>query len=137
MTGPAYIPAHPDLLVVASYNPDYQDTAPLNEAFANRFSRKVEWDYDTDVEARLIFGATIKELAAALRTARKGGEIRTDVSTNLLMSFEEMALDEDLTFAFAQSMFLSHFPPAEQPVVSSLFDLHKVGLMEDYGWEAV
>ena len=137
VTGPAYIPAHPDLLVVASYNPDYQDTAPLNEAFANRFSRKVEWDYDTDVEARLIFGSTIKELAAALRTARKGGEIRTDVSTNLLMSFEEMALDEDLTFAFAQSMFLSHFPPAEQPVVSSLFDLHKVGLMEDYGWEAV
>ena len=51
------------------------------------------------------------------------------------MSFEEMALDEDPTFAFAQSMFLSHLPPAEQPAFP--LDLHKVGLMEDYGWEAV
>ena len=135
--GPAYIPAHPDLLVVGSYNPDYADTSPINEAFANRFAVKMNWGYDEGVESTLVFGQTLKAVASQLRGMKRGGEIRTDVSTNLLMEFEEMALDEDLTFAFARTMFINHFAPAEQSAVAQTFDLHRTELMAEYGWEDI
>lgn len=135
--GTAYIPAHPDLLVVGAYNPDYADTSPLNEAFSNRFAIKMNWSYDDSVEGTLVFGQTLKTVAGQLRDMKRGGEIRTDVSTNLLMEFEEMALDEDLTFAFARTMFINHFAPAEQSAVTQLFDLHQSELMAEYGWEAI
>lgn len=136
VTGPAYIPAHPNLLVVASYNPDYADTAPINEAFLNRFARKIQWGYDTAVEAQLVASPNLLALATKLRDAKDGGQIRSDTPTNLLMEFEAMAVDDDLTFSFARSMFLSHYAADEQPTITTLFDLHKAELMEDYGWEA-
>lgn len=135
--GPAYIPAAPNLLVVASYNPDYADTVPLNEAFANRFARPIIWGYDPDVEAQLIASPNLRDLAGKLRTARAGGQIRTDIGTNLLLEFESMACDDDLTFSFARATFIAHFQPDEQPVVSTLFDTKKTELMADYGWETV
>lgn len=137
VTGAAYIRRAPDLLVVATYNPDYNDTAPLNEAFRNRFGRKIMWDYDADVESTLIVGRKLLEMARKLRDAKKVGTITTPISTNMLMQFEQDACDDDLTFSFAANNFLNNFGSDERSAVLEIYKLYKDALMAEYGWAAV
>lgn len=136
VTGAAYLKRHPNLLVVATYNPDYADTSPLNEAFANRFAIKLSWDYDADVEGVLIESKKLLEMAKKLRDAKKtSGTIMTPVSTNMLMAFEELACDDDLTFSFAATNFLNNFPGDEQTAVGEVFKVYRDTLMAEYGWQ--
>lgn len=137
VNGAAYIKRADNLLVVATYNPDYADTAPMNEAFRNRFARKLVWDYDSDVEAALIVSKKLLEMAKKLRDARKTGAINTPISTNMLMQFEQDACDDDLQFSFAASSFINNFAADERNAVLEIFKLYKDSLMAEYGWTTV
>lgn len=137
VNGAAYVKRADDLLVVATYNPDYADTAPLNEAFRNRFGRKLVWDYDNDVEGALLFSKKLQEMARKLRDAKKSGTISTPVSTNMLMQFEQDACDDDLQFSFAANNFVNNFATDERNAVTEIFKLYKDGLMAEYGWTTV
>ena len=51
---PEFVTAHEDLWIVGTYNDgNYRGMGEMNEAFINRF-RHIRWDYDEDVEAKLI-----------------------------------------------------------------------------------
>lgn len=109
------------LLVVASYNPGYEGTRPLNQAFRNRFSMKVEFDYDNEVESQLISMPALLALAGKLRQATKDGTIFSPTSTNLLVEFEDIALELGLDFAVRN--FVNSYDPAEQQAVRDMIEI--------------
>lgn len=119
--GNEVIKAHPDLQIVAAYNPDYEGTKPLNAAFKNRFKVKVEFDYDEAVEKDLVCIPVMLEIARKLRSAHKAGELDTPVSTNMLIEFEELAVD--LGYDFAVGNFLNAFAAEERQAVTEAFDM--------------
>lgn len=120
--GNEVVDAHPELLIVVAYNPDYEGTRPLNAAFKNRFAVKVKFDYDPAVEAELLGIPVMQELAAKLRDRHKAGDLDTPISTNMLVEFEILAID--LGYGFAVSNFLNAFGEDERGAVTEVFDLY-------------
>lgn len=116
------IVGHPDLFVIGSYNPDYEGTRPLNKAFRNRFKIKVLIDYSEEVEAKLVYMPSVLEIAGKLRAARKGGDLDTPCSTNMLVEFEELAVD--LGLSFATDNFIAAFEADERDAVKAVFEMH-------------
>lgn len=119
--GNEVIQASPGLQVVVAYNPDYEGTRPLNAAFKNRFKIKVRFDYDEAVERELICLPVMLELAKKLRLSQRAGDLETPVSTNMLIEFEELAVD--LGYGFAVENFMNAFGEDERSAVSEAFDL--------------
>jgi MoxR-like ATPase len=117
------IQAHKDLLVIATYNPDYEGTRPLNAALKNRFKLKLQIGYDRDVESELVCMPVMLNLADSLRARRAAGDIKTPVSTNMLIEFEQFCLDLDLDFAIEN--FAAAFSPDEREAVMDVFELNK------------
>ena len=120
--GNMVIKAHPDLQVVCAYNPDYEGTKPLNAAFKNRFKLKIRFDYDEEVEKALICIPVMLEIATKLRNAQRAGDLDTPVSTNMLIEFEELAVD--LSYEFAMTNFLNAFNDEERQAVTETFDMY-------------
>jgi MoxR-like ATPase len=87
------------LSVNATMNPDYIGTNPLNEALNDRFLIKLNVDYDTTVENKIITKkgkqydfdvADIKTLKKFIQIIRKGNradEIRGNISTRMIEAF--------------------------------------------------
>jgi MoxR-like ATPase len=119
--GNEVIEAHPDLQIIVSYNPDYEGTKPLNAAFKNRFKIKVKFDYDPQVEAQLLCVPVMQEVATRLRQSHAKGDLETPTSTNMLIEFEELAVD--LSYAFAVSNFLNAYAEEERTAVAEVIDL--------------
>lgn len=122
--------AHKGLLIIADMNPNYRGTMELNAAFKNRFDFKIPWDYDNEVEERLVQYPTLRDIAKRLRDMY-GMEIQTPVSTNMLMEFETFAANPVLSVDFATNNFVSAFHPDEQEAVTKVFELNKVKLEKD------
>lgn len=120
--GNEVIEAHPDLQIIVTFNPDYEGTRPLNAAFKNRFTIKLEFDYDPQVEAQLLCVPIMQELAAKLRLSCKAGDLDTPVSTNMLIEFEVLAID--VAYDFAVMNFLNAFGADERSSVNEAFDLY-------------
>lgn len=120
--GNEVIEAHPNLQIIVAYNPDYEGTRPLNAAFKNRFKIKVRMDYDEAVEKELICLPIMLDLARKLRLAQKSGDLETPTSTNMLIEFEELAVD--LGYGFAVENFLNAFSDDERGSVTEAFDLY-------------
>lgn len=120
------IEAHDRLLIIADMNPNYRGTQQLNAAFLNRFPLKVQWDYDPKVEASLVESASLAELAKKLRASN---EVRTPVSTNMLMEFVDIGCD--LGYEFAAANFLESFEPTEVPAIQNLMKLQRQELESD------
>lgn len=96
---PEIVKAHPDLWVVGTYNDGYRGTGTLQEAFSNRFVH-LPWDYDEDVEKRLVKSPVIREtVAPMLRNARRQGNITTPVGTRALQEMEDAAYTHGAAFA--------------------------------------
>jgi len=124
--GGELVVADPGLQIVAAYNPEYVGTRPLNPAFANRFPLKIRFDYDPKVEKKLVAAKTLVTLAQKLREAHKQGVIETPVSTNMLVEFEDFAMD--LGYKFAVENFLAAFNDVERPAVASVIELMSLEL---------
>lgn len=114
--------AHDDLLIIADMNPQYRGTMDLNAAFKNRFAFKVQWGYSEEVEKRLVKFDGLRDLARKIRDL-VGVEIMTPVSTNMLMEFEQFALDPMLGLDFAKFNFIAAFDDSEQDAIKNVIDL--------------
>jgi len=119
-SAPTFIKAHLDCLIVGAYNPNYQGTRPLNEAFKNRFALQLDFPYLNEVEEQLVQSDAFRELARNLRLEVDAGNLTTPISTNLLIETEELACDDELGFDFALTNFLNHFPSDEQQPVQEV-----------------
>ena len=128
---PSLIKAHPDCIVIGAYNPDYEGTRPLNQAFKNRFAFKMHFDYDPTIEDQLLNSSSLLELATKLRDRYQIGDISTPVSTNLLIEFEELNEDEGLGFDYALTNFLSAFSDDERQVVKELLLVYAKNIFND------
>lgn len=106
------------VLIIMDYNPGYADSFEVNAAWKNRFSIKMPWDYSPVVEQKLVVSESLRKLADAMRKKAKEGELRTPISTNMLMELEE--LTELLGFGFAVENFLGNFEADERAVVDLL-----------------
>lgn len=128
---PTSIKAHPTTLVVADFNPGYQGTRPLNQAFRNRFAFKYEWGYEQAVETELVGSTVLLSLAQDLRKRADAGDLATPVSTNMMLEFEDIAYDEALGLDFAISMFVNAFEEDERAVVREVFAVNRDRLVAD------
>lgn len=115
--GNQWIPAHPNLFVVTTFNlgAGYEGTKRLNLALQNRFPLKLEWGYEKSVEETLTGSPTLVKFANEIRALSEKGAITTPVSTNSLVEFAELSLDIGIVFAVEN--FLQAFPPHERPSV--------------------
>lgn len=80
--------ASTNLWILSTYNPGYAGMSKTNEAFAARFTW-LPWDYDEEVEKKLIKSPAIRLLGQALRNARDSRAITTPVGTSALQRLEQ------------------------------------------------
>lgn len=120
--GNEMVKAGPNILFITTYNPGYEGTRPLNQALRNRFSIKLWIDYDPKVEDALLCMPVMRPIADRLR-AQRPAEIQTPVSTNMLIEFEQIALDVSLDFAI--SNFMAAFGPTEREAVGGVFEMYR------------
>jgi MoxR-like ATPase len=117
-----------DCLFGAAYNPRYQGTVRLNEALGNRFPMPFKWDYDRDVENQLVDSPRLIDMAYNLRSL---AEIRTPVSTNMLMEFQRHAHKRGTDMA--EYFFLNHFASDEEGPVSRALDANSAAIAAELG----
>jgi hypothetical protein len=106
----------PTTFFVATMNPDYAGTRPLNPAFKSRFKLPLTLDYEPAVEKKLVANPPLLKLAAALRTIYRTGDgtINTPIGTRLLLDYQaNRALFGD---EIAREAFLSAFDTKEEKV---------------------
>ncbi len=107
---------HPNCQIIATYNPGYEGTRPLNPAFKNRFATKLFFDYSREVEERLVNKMPVLlEIADRLRGAYESGDVETPVATNMLVEFQDHAID--LGSAVAEMIFVNAFAEHERAAV--------------------
>lgn len=123
------IKAHEDLFIIADMNPGYAGTRPLNEAFRNRFSIQLFWDYDAVVEQKLIKSDSLRTLMVGIRRQVASGLYVTPVSTNMGMEFEAVA--KSLGLDFATENFVNHFQEDERESITKLFEANYERLKKD------
>ena len=124
------IKAHQQFQVVADYNPDYEGTRPLNEAFKNRFAIKLRFDYEPTIEAKLFDSKTLHAITKQLRDAHRRGEVDTPISTNMMVEFEDLVFELGLDFAIEN--FLNAFSAEERSGVAEVVKLHREALVADF-----
>jgi len=127
---PTLVKAHKDCQIIAAYNPDYEGTRPLNQAFKNRFKFKLEFNYDAEIEYQLVESRELHRLATLLRDRFAIGDISTPISTNLLVEFEEIN-ESSLGFDFAVTNFLSVFSDDEREVVRELLMVYAKNIWDE------
>lgn len=109
---------HDESQIIGTYNPDYEGTKPLNEAFNNRFSIQLEFAYDPEIEKKLVTGIPVLlDLATRLRGAQENQDIDTPVGPNLLLEFEQIAWE--LSIDAALGNFIRRFKAHERSVVQN------------------
>jgi len=132
---PTVVEAHEDFFVVASLNPGYLGTRPLNPAFRNRFTVKLDWGYNDEVEAKLIKSPSLRDLAHRLRERVTAGDLTTPVPTNVLMDFEEIV--GELGFEFAAENFTNNFDVTERPVVVEVLAIYRDRIVSELAGDSV
>lgn len=117
------------VLIIADMNGKYRGTLELNAAFKNRWAHIVPWGYNSEVEEKLIGSPTIRDIAASLRVMDT--EIRTPVSTNMLMEMERFIMRPELGIDYSFKAFASSFDVDEQNAVLRVLDLNKSKIEKD------
>jgi hypothetical protein len=120
--GGEVIKAHPKLFIIGDMNPGYEGTRELNQAFRNRFALKVQWDYDSAVEAVLVKSGSLLLFAKQVRDQIAAGEVDTPVGTNMLVDFERIASVMGVEFAAAN--MVNAFTPYEREAVRRVLEMH-------------
>lgn len=120
------IEAHPDLVIFADMNDGYEGTRTLNKAFRNRFAAQLFWDYDPNVEAKLVQSEVLRRMAGKIRTQIAAGVFETPLSTNMLMEFEQIAFG--MSYDYAVQNFVNHFATDERTAIKGIVDTFKGAL---------
>jgi MoxR-like ATPase len=120
------ITANENLLIAMCYNDGYKGTSKFNEAFADGFWIKLNFEYDTDIEKKFIPSNTLLELAKSMRADTIAGVYETPVSTRLLKQFVDLA--QNLSYDFAVDNFVNNFREDERSSVKLLLDSQRHNL---------
>ena len=120
------ITAHENLLIAMCYNDGYKGTSKFNEAFADRFWIKLNFEYDTEIEKKFIPSSTLLDLAKSMRADSIAGVYETPVSTRLLKQFVDLA--QNLSYDFAVDNFVNNFRDDERSSVKLLLDSQRHNL---------
>ena len=128
--GNRQIVLHPTCQVIASYNPNYHGTKPLGQALKNRFAMQLPFDYDREIESKLVLGIpSLLDLAGMLRNAGEQGNLETPVGPNMLLEFEEVVSMFNVDFAV--SAFVNRFEPEERSSVRETITTHFIDRIRD------
>jgi MoxR-like ATPase len=113
--------AHPNFWFIATMNPDYEGTKPLNQALYDRFQVTLNYDYDKRTESKLVKSEKLLELAKKFRQMYVKGEIATPCSTRQLIQYEEnkKIFGADL----ANEIFVNRFATEERKPVREALDM--------------
>lgn len=124
---PEVVHVNTDLWVLCTYNPGYAGMSKTNEAFANRFEW-LTWDYDEEVEKRLIKSPAIRLLGQALRVARDNRAVTTPVGTSALQRLEQNI--STLGLDYSMWSFLGQFTSkAEKAKVQAIIEERSIRTM--------
>lgn len=123
------IHAHPDFVLVATYNNGYKHSNALNEAVLDRYKLKLYFDYDNKIESNVVQIPTLLKLANQMRNDAITGIYSTPVSLRMLKAFQELALD--LNYDFAVNNFLMCFNADERPSVKLLMEAHSIQIQDE------
>ncbi len=124
---PEVVKASTDLWIMSTYNPGYAGMSKANEAFLARF-RWLQWNYDEEVEKRLIKSPGIRLLGQSLRNAREGRAVSTPVGTSALQRLERDIAMFGVDYALWS--FCGQFTSkAERTVVETLIEDRSIRLM--------
>lgn len=124
---PEVIHASKNLWVVSTYNPGYAGMSKANEALLARFVW-LQWDYDDEVEKKLIKSPAVRLLGQTLRNARDTRAITTPVGTRALQRLER---DINLLGVdFALWSFCGKFTSrSERTIVNTLIEDRSIKMM--------
>lgn len=126
---PEVITANENLWVFATVNPSgYRGTAPMNEAFTNRFMF-VPFGYDDDVEKKLVPSNAVRMLGLALREARASRSLSTPVGTAALAELCENI--DTYGVEPALWLFTAMFQPQEIPKVEAIITDRSIAMLID------
>lgn len=114
------INAHPRFMFVGCQNPGAEGTRRLNNAFFDRFHVVIEYDYDTEIEKKIIDDEFIRNFAVRARSMH-GKELETFVSTRLMKHYVSNC--EDFDEDAAAQFFLNKFDAEERQKVKEVYDL--------------
>jgi hypothetical protein len=123
--------ANPNLLVVGSYNNGYRGTNRMNEAFMDRFTFKMKYEYDTEIEKKFIPSKALLTLFSQMRADSLNGLYETPLSTRLLKDFVELC---GLGYDFAVQNLLNNFSDDERGSVALLFEAQRYNIMSELGF---
>jgi len=126
------ITAHPSLIVIATWNPNYSGTRELNAALANRFGVQVEWGYDDRVEKALGICNSLRAAAGRLRASEVKGEVSAPCPTNALVDFQHYAGRLGLDFAVGNFVARYH-DDVERKAVQAVFDTFRSSIENELG----
>lgn len=119
------IRANPNFFLVATMNPDYEGTRPLNAAFKDRFKVKLYFDYDAKIENELVKNPELLKLANKLRIMKTKGELNTPISTRLLLYYNSNV--ELFGKNLATEFFLNNFEPYEREPIKNVIEMISSG----------
>jgi nitric oxide reductase NorQ protein len=135
------IEAHPDLIIVADYNPNYRGTRLMNEAFKDRFEMKLIFDYDSNIERGILKSESLIDLGKRMRKASNlsfaapasSGNVAFDtpISTRILKTFEAIATT--LSYDLAVDVFVNNFNDDERVSVRNLLEGMEYNLKSELG----
>lgn len=120
--------AHPNFLLVATYNNGYRHSNKLNEAFLDRFI-KLRFDYNHEIESQIIKSPTLLELANQMRADSINGIYSTPISLRILNRFQDQV--RKLNYEFGANAFVLNFTEEERPSVKLLLEAHRTKLEEE------
>jgi hypothetical protein len=124
------IQGHDELLIIGAYNAGYRGTRKLNEAFADRFTTQLVYEYDSTIEKKIIKSKSLLELATQMRAESVRGEYETPISLRLLKGFQYHVITYN--FDFAVRCFVNHFNEEERSSVKLLLEAYSTNIAEEY-----
>ena len=121
--------AHPDFILVATFNDNYKHTNQLNEAVLDRYRIKLHFEFDYNIESQVVKLPTLLTLAKQMRNDAITGIYSTPITLRMLKAFQELALD--LSYEFAVENFVMCFNADERPSVKLLMEAHTSQLQDE------
>lgn len=116
------------VFIMAAMNDRYVGTRRLNEATLNQFPIPLDWGYERSVEEELITSRRLIDLAERMRNLV---EIRTPVSTNMLMEFEVHV--ERFNIDLAILFFVNKFASEERRPVRGALEAESAAILSELG----
>lgn len=129
------IEVHPECIFIADQNVGsyYVGTRKQDSALLDRFGCKLDFDYDADIEAKLIPSPSLLELANSLRFLHKDNPAKhpTRVGLRMLKNFVKHA--PTYNFGFAVDRFVANFSVAEREAVALQFEPRYMNIAKELG----